>query len=210
MPHLREQWPSPEELAGLLSAARADPENELDSLLARVRPCLLSFFSRRVSVDAAEDLTQSALIRFAGAVPRIDPSRADRYIRTVARNLLRTDYGRRMRERQRTVPSDLGDTVESSDLADRRIEYEELARAVRRASLAELPPELRVLVAGLLHGFTQAELAEQLDLNPSTVRTRLLRARAILRAELRPYLDEGIKAGGFLSAAVLCGIRWGA
>jgi hypothetical protein len=53
-----------------------------------------------------------------------------------------------------------------------------------------LPPPLRVVVLGLLDGQTPAEIAASLHLSPVTIRTRLLRARVLLRHELWPLLGE--------------------
>ena len=58
-------------------------------------------------------------------------------------------------------------------------------------SAAEMSPKLQEVILGLLRGETPEETAERLKLNPVTVRTRLVRARAILRRELRPYIDVG-------------------
>jgi len=54
-----------------------------------------------------------------------------------------------------------------------------------------MSPKLQEVVLGLLRGETPEGTAVRLRLNPVTVRTRLARARAILRRELRPYLDAG-------------------
>jgi hypothetical protein len=51
-----------------------------------------------------------------------------------------------------------------------------------------LPPPLRLVVLGLLEGQTPAEIAASLHLSPVTIRTRLLRARILLRHELWPLL----------------------
>lgn len=63
-----------------------------------------------------------------------------------------------------------------------------LVRAVRRASGAVLPRELRTVVFARLGGQTTAEIAASQGVSPITVRTRLLRARAIPRRELPDYL----------------------
>jgi hypothetical protein len=43
---------------------------------------------------------------------------------------------------------------------------------------------------GVLRGDTAADIAKDLDVSPVTVRTRLVRVRAALRAELAPFLEE--------------------
>lgn len=177
-----------------MRAAQGDEAPALDTLLAALRPWLVAFFARRIAKDTAEDLAQAALIRITRALRQIDPERADRYVSTVARNLLRTEYQRRARDRSRSAPAELGEAVESPVSLDRQTEHEELIRAVHRASVATLPPELREIVLGLLRGLSPSEIAAELGINPVTIRTRLLRARALLRRELWPYLDRGARA----------------
>src|SRR5215813_5698779 len=95
------RWPTPDTLSGLVRRAKRDPQ-DVDSLLAEIRPALHAFFRQRTDADAAEDLTQLSLLRIAGAVARIEPERADSYLSAVARNLLRTSYRVRARDRRRT------------------------------------------------------------------------------------------------------------
>jgi hypothetical protein len=52
-----------------------------------------------------------------------------------------------------------------------------------------LPVPLGQIVLGLLRGKTPIEIANAEHVNPTTIRTRLLRARAVLRRELRVYID---------------------
>jgi RNA polymerase sigma-70 factor (ECF subfamily) len=182
------QWPAAETLARLISDAQSGSAASMDALLSALRPALVGFFAQRLSADAAEDLAQAALLRIVHALPSIEPERGDRFVVTIACNLVRTAYTQRARERRRWAPVELADrTVPSA--ADRHAEYQELADEVHRICAAELPPPLQEIMLGLLRGETPTEIAERLHLNPVTVRTRLMRARAILRRELRPYLE---------------------
>lgn len=183
------RWPPPDVLAMLVRDAQSG-RSDIGELLAFLRPALVSFFQRRLALDVSEDLAQMACVRIGGAIHRIDPERADSYIATVARNLLRTTYRRHARERSRVDATNPEDLPASALSADWRIEYEELVKAVHRACIEKLQPGLREVALGLLHGETPVEIATALDVSPITVRTRLMRARAILRDELRPYLES--------------------
>jgi RNA polymerase sigma-70 factor (ECF subfamily) len=58
-----------------------------------------------------------------------------------------------------------------------------------QAALQRLPEEYRtVVVLADLESFTMAEVAAVMDCPVGTVKSRLFRARALLRAELRDYL----------------------
>lgn len=88
------RWPDAERIAFLVREAQRDVPGALDRLLATLRPPLVAFFSDRLSHELAEDSTQNELWRIARALRRIDPERADAYVATVARNLLRSAHRR--------------------------------------------------------------------------------------------------------------------
>ena len=184
----RAAWVPHDRLGDLVRAVHRGGPRALDNLLIAIRPSLVAFFARRISPAVSEDLAQVALMRIARAVERIDPERADRYLMTVAHNLLRTEFRRRARDERRELSLDYAADVEAPIVLHLEVEQKEFARAIHRASLETLPTSLREIVLGLLRGLTPAEIAEQQHLNPITIRTRLLRARALLRSELRPYL----------------------
>ena len=181
-------YPDAELVSQRIRAAQGGDERALERLLEGLRPSFLAYFSRRFSPDAAEDLTQIALLRIARAVDRIDPERATNYVTTVLRNLLRTARSRQLRDEHRHLSIDnlIADTREAD--ANARTEYEELARAVHRVSETTLPAPLADIVLGLLRGETPNEIAKRQGVSPITIRTRLLRARAILRRELQSHV----------------------
>ncbi|MGH7617669.1 MAG: RNA polymerase sigma factor [Gemmatimonadaceae bacterium] len=163
----------------------------MDELLSAIRPGLLAFFERRSGIDTAEDLTQLTLIRISGALRRIDPERADSYISTVARNVLRTSQRMTARRRARESDDDCADIPSEAPTADSRVECADLVRAIHRACLTRLQPGLREVAIGIVRGQAAATIAAELQISPVTVRTRLMRARTVLRQELAPYLDSG-------------------
>jgi RNA polymerase sigma factor (sigma-70 family) len=182
-------WPESTRLASLVREAQRSVPGADESLLAALRPSLLGFFSARLPRELAEDLTQNALIRIAGALPRIDPERADAYLATVARNLLRSAHRRRAVEGRRRIEVDLDAIPIDRESVDARVEREELVRMVHAVIRSELPPALAGTVRAILNGSTPSEIAELQGVSPVTVRTRLMRARAILRVAFRRQLD---------------------
>ena len=184
MPSSRSRRPAHDELARLVRNARTGDAASLNALLAAIRPWIVRYVARRITPAVAEDLAQIALTRIARSVSRIDPERADRYLATVVRNLLRTEYRKRARDADRHVPLECAEDIEAPERADRDLEEEELTRIIRDASREQLPPALHDIVLGLLRGLTPSEIATRAHLNPITIRTRLLRARTVLRREL--------------------------
>lgn len=186
----RAVWPDSQEMSSLVRAAQQGEPQALDTLLATLRPVLLRYFARRLPDDSAEDLAQMALVRIARALPRIVPDRAEGYIVTVVRNLLRSAYARRAREARRRVGLGAADRIASSYAPDIEAEYRELALLVRRVSVATLPAPVRDVILALLQGKTTADIAALQRVQDVTVRTRLRRAREVLRRELGPYIDR--------------------
>lgn len=184
------KWPDAERIALLVREAQREIPGALDRLLDTLRPALLAFFSDRLPHELAEDATQNALSRVARALRRIDPERADAYVATVARNLFRTAHRRRTIDYRRHADIDLADVLENRQAADERVEYEELVRAVHGVVAAKLSPPLAEIIRGLLRGETPTAIAVRQGISAVTVRTRLMRARTILRRELRIYLDD--------------------
>jgi RNA polymerase sigma factor (sigma-70 family) len=173
-----------DQLTLLVTAAQQDETRALDKLLSTVRPALFSYFARRVPDDLADDLAQIALIRIVKALPRIDPKRASGFIATIGQNLLRTAFRRQARDARRVAPSITPDELESGVTADQEIDLQDLLDAVMRASSRTLTHELRDVVTALLRGEDRADIAAKQGISQITVRTRLMRARVILREEL--------------------------
>lgn len=190
MPHPYATWPTAETLAALVSDAQQGSEEAVNALLGTIRPALVSFFTRSMASDAAEDTAQAALVRIHRALPNIDAARAHPFIVTVACNLARTAYAVRARDQRRYAPEQAADSLGVPTVADRHAEYMELARAVHKVAAAKMPEKQRAVVLGLLRGETPAEIADRLGISPVTVRTRLMRARAVLHRELRSHLED--------------------
>jgi RNA polymerase sigma factor (sigma-70 family) len=179
------------QVATLVHDAQSGKAGAIDQLLSTVRPALFGYFRRHLPPDVAEDLAQLALIRIARALPRIDAVRAHAFISRVAQNLLRSAYKRRHREAARHAASIDVDEIESRTVADGEVEWNEIESIVRSAVERVLPRELRETMLALLRGQSHAEIALSQGVSRITVRTRLLRARMLLKMELRLHVSDG-------------------
>jgi RNA polymerase sigma-70 factor, ECF subfamily len=66
-------------------------------------------------------------------------------------------------------------------------------RLLLEGAIDRLPPAFReVLIARLVEGMSVAETAELFRISPQTVKTRLFRARALLRAEMERYIGPAL------------------
>jgi RNA polymerase sigma factor (sigma-70 family) len=177
----RGTWPARDELVRLVSAAQRCEPHALELLLATLRPSFVAVFAHRIETDAAEDLTQAALIRVSNEIARIEPGRVERYVRIVARSLVQAEHHRRERARQRLAPQRLGRTVASPFDVESAMEYEELVADVQRAIAVTLTPEMGAVLSGVLGGMSLTEIASMVGSSPLAVRLLLRRARAALR-----------------------------
>lgn len=131
--------------------------------------------------DRVEDLTQETFVRVYRALDRFDPAGAARlstWILTIATRLAMNELRKRVAA---TVPLD--DVAEhlAVPAGDRR---RQLGRAIARA-IGELSPEQRAaVVLREYHGLDYADIAAALEVDLGTVKSRLSRARARLRAAL--------------------------
>lgn len=189
------------EVATLVHNAQSEKPGAINHLLSAVRPALFRYFRRQLPPDVAEDLAQLALIRISRALPRIDATRAHAFISRVAQNLLRSAYKRRLREAMRHAATIDVDEIESRTVADGEVEWREAEALVRSAVERVLPRELRETMLALLHGHSHAEIALSQGVSQITVRTRLLRARMLLKMELRLYASDDPTGNGGTSSS---------
>jgi RNA polymerase sigma-70 factor (ECF subfamily) len=158
--------------------------------------------------DEAEDVVQEAYLRaFAGIADFRGGSSLATWLTAITLNEARG----RLRLRRPTMDIDVMDNIRVipfPGLAETPDPEEEAARAGTRRLLEQaidgLPEDFRIVfMLREIEGCSVEETAEQLDLNPQTVRTRLFRARQLLRAELEKTLSSGI-AGVFPFLGARC------
>lgn len=135
-----------------------------------------------------EDCTQETFLRVYRALPDFNPegpAKLSTWILTLATRLALNE----LRRPTLVVPvAELAALpVAGPHRADALAERRALGNAIREA-LGQLPPEQRaVLVLREMHGLDYAEMAEALALDVGTVKSRLSRARAAMRAALEHH-----------------------
>jgi RNA polymerase sigma-70 factor, ECF subfamily len=183
---------------GIVAAAKGNDEAAIREII-RGHNRMLFRIARSIlpSDDEAEDAVQAAYVRaFTGLGAFRGESRIGTWL---GRIVLNEAFGRARRERP-TVPIDAGgDTAaevipfplaDPSPDPERRTAQYQIRRIVERA-IDELPEAFRmVLVARLVEGMSVEDTAKLLSLRPETVKTRLFRARALLRGALEQRLGR--------------------
>jgi len=132
-----------------------------------------------------EDVVQDAFVRVFGALARFDPegsARLSTWILTIATRTI-IDELRRRRPPEASLEG--VDEVEASgERPDQRSEHASTGRAIARA-VASLSPEVRAaFVLRAYHELEYAEIAETLEVEMGTVKSRLWRAKAALQRHL--------------------------
>jgi RNA polymerase sigma-70 factor (ECF subfamily) len=167
--------------AELLAAWRAGDRGAGERLFGRYVEPLLCFFRTKVGRDS-EELVQRTFLACVRACDQVrDGSSFRAYLFRIARNELLRHVGRSLAR--------AFDPLTASVVALGRSPSAELVRDERHASLlhalASLPLDLQIAIE--LHYWEEmpvAELADILEIPVGTVKTRLFRARTLLREHL--------------------------
>ncbi|MEM6293654.1 MAG: sigma-70 family RNA polymerase sigma factor [Myxococcota bacterium] len=129
-----------------------------------------------------EDLAQETFLRAFRALGRFDPEGPARFSTWVLKIAARLAINELARKRPRIQPDAVLVDAESPE---REHDRRRVAAAIE-AAVAELPPPFRAaFVLREYHGLDYAEIAKMLDLELGTVKSRLSRARRLLRDRLK-------------------------
>ncbi len=181
----------------LVAAARNHDEAAIRTLI-RAHNRMLFRIARSIlaSDDEAEDAVQAAYVR---AFTSLSTFRGESSIGTwLGRIVLNEALGRARRQRP-TLTIDALDALPAAEVIpfplsnpssdpERNMAQQQIRHMVERA-INELPEAFRlVLVVRLVEGMSVEDTAELLSIRPETVKTRLFRARTLLRNALEKRL----------------------
>jgi len=133
----------------------------------------------------AEDLTQEVFVRVFRSLDTYTPGTFEGWLHRITTNLFLDQVRRKARIRFDALPDDSGDRLPGRDPGpERAFEHLNLDLDVQ-AALDRLPPQFRAAVVLCdIEGLSYEEIAEALDIKLGTVRSRIHRARAMLRESL--------------------------
>jgi RNA polymerase sigma-70 factor (ECF subfamily) len=184
----------------LLAASSAGDETAFLEITRRYRNQITNYVYRMLDdYDRAVDLTQETFVRVWVNAGRYQATyNFSTYIYKIAHNLAISELRQRKRRRTIQLPTFFSDKdnqeveVEIEDrkqpLADDVMIGDERRRAVSRA-IASLPEKYRAaLVLWHLEEKSYEEISEVLGLPVGTVKSRINRARNLLKEKLRDYL----------------------
>jgi len=178
----------------LLDRAKASDPGATDELLRALRPLVYRWaWMRTGDGDDAEDVTQRVLLRVHERIGDFEGrSSLTTWLYRVTANAAnemqrRRGAIRRLQDRWRRQGTEprMPDPIEG-------IERERMREQIRKM-MRQLSPMQRVTLDLVdLQGYEPAEAAEMLEMNPTTVRVHLLRARRALRKRI---LEDRLPGG---------------
>jgi RNA polymerase sigma factor (sigma-70 family) len=174
--------------AELLAAWRTGDKQAGEQLCQRHAPAIVRFFRNKVSTPV-EDLVQQTFLALLEGHDRLaDPSKLRSYLFGIAHNVLRGHIRELSRGRQ--IDEGVSSLAEldpgpTTALARKR-EQQLLLHALRR-----LPIQHQVMLELYYwENLNTAEIAEILGLSSSAMRSRMVRARSLLEAELAKLAES--------------------
>lgn len=184
----------------LVSKIREGDEIAFQELVRRYRNPITNYVYRMIDdYDRAVDLSQETFVRVYMSVDRYQATYSfSTYIYRIAHNLAITELRQRKRRRLIPLPTFFSDK-ESEEIevelpddrqiqADAALIADERRAAVTRA-IASLPEKYRApLVLCDLEEKSYEEIAEVLGLPTGTVKSRINRARNLLKEKLRDFI----------------------
>ncbi len=186
----------------LMSRVAADDERAFTELVGRFQARVTNLISRVLNDrECADDLAQEVFVRvFVHRRNYRHGSKFSTWLFTIAANLAKNEIRRRVRRRNWFSLDALQEVLKDSaiQLADptegreATLEREQLREAVGRA-IATVPEKYRVaLVLRDIEGLSYEEIAQVLQIPGGTVRSRINRARGMLKRKLQPLLRRTV------------------
>ena len=184
----------------LMAAIKAGEQEAFNEIVARYKNKLTNFVYRLLNdYERASDLTQETFIRIYTNADRYEASNNfSTYIYRIAQNLAISEIRQRKRRGLFQMPffsSDRDGEELEVEVADKRIlapedvMIDDERRAAVRRAITTLPEKYRVaLVLRDVEGRSYEEISEILELSDGTVKSRINRARNLLKEKLREYL----------------------
>lgn len=194
----------------LMERFQKGDEDAFTLLVRRHEKPLINFIAQFIGDrDSAEDLAQETFIRIFQAAPRYKPGRAqfNTWMYHIASNLCKNELRNRARRERHWVDNTVKDSdaedaeagseslitnapADATYQPDRVLERKELRDALRKA-IAALPEQYREpLVLRDIQGLSYEEISKVLGIRAGTTKSRINRARLILKDKLKPFMEK--------------------
>ena len=160
---------------------------------AYVSTIIYNIIGQRMSNADVEEASSDVFLALWNNAGKIHPNAARSWLATVARNTARS----RLRRAPDTLPLDEEAIISDGRAPEAAVERQDMTACVRMALLSLNPVDREVLLRFYFYYQKTADIAADMELNESTVRTKLNRGRAKLRDFLtREGHNEKDEKGG--------------
>lgn len=184
----------------LMDRVARDDEKAFTELVRRFQGRVINLVSRVLNDrECADDLTQEVFVRvYVHRRNYRHGSKFSTWLFTIAANLAKNEIRRRVRKRnwfsldalQEMLSDSAFQLADPAEGRESSLEREQLQAAVGRA-IATVPEKYRLaLVLRDIEGLPYEEIAQVLGIPGGTVRSRINRARGMLRRKLKPLLGK--------------------
>ncbi len=178
--------------APLIDAARDGDRGAIVKLLERYRDSVFRFGMRMCQSDAdAEDVVQETLLT---AAQKIDTFRGEASFSSWLYAIARSGCSRRRRTTRREAPVDPDVVVDFSAQPEEAVSQRHLGAILERALFSLEPAYREVLLLRDVEGLTTPETAAAMSLTEAAVKSRLHRARDMLRQRVEGLVRPGPSA----------------
>ena len=182
----------------LMARAALDDARAFTELVRRYQTRVIHLVSRLLNDrEVSEDIAQEVFVRVHLHRKNYRTgSKFSTWLFTIAANLAKNEMRRRKRRRNWTSLDEMQETLKDASLqfADKKsnreddLEHEQLSGVVGEA-IAALPDRYRIaLVLRDIEGLAYEEIGLALKIPGGTVRSRINRARLMLKRKLEPWL----------------------
>lgn len=178
----------------IIDAMRDGNSDAANTLARRYHDELNAFYRKRLPLELADELTQTTLTETVAKIHRFRGDSSFRhYVFSIARRVM-AEHHRKLRRQVATEPAPSSDPPgEQTSPSERFVRAER--RALLHRAIARLDDHYRVVIRLHVAGVSNREIAVRLGIHYNTVRSRLSRAQAALRALLAPLVDELLRVG---------------
>jgi RNA polymerase sigma-70 factor, ECF subfamily len=176
----------------LMQRVREGDDDAFGEIVDRYKDSLVNYLTHLVrSRDRAEEVAQDAFVRlYRNASKYRQQERLGPYLFRIATNLVVTEI-RRERRWSLLLPRLHASTRTSAPAPDTNLFTSEIQRQVA-AAIDRLPVNYRApLVLFEIEEWSYEEIAKALDVRVGTVKSRISRARDLLRRHLAPWWTGG-------------------
>jgi RNA polymerase sigma-70 factor (ECF subfamily) len=186
----------------LMARVAEDDERAFAELVRRFQGRVMNLVSRVLNDrECGDDITQEVFVRvFVHRRNYRRGSKLSTWIFTIAVNLAKNEIRRRVRRRNWFSLDALQEVLHDSAMVladateghERTMEREQMQELLGRA-IATVPEQYRTaLVLRDVEGLPYEEIAQVLGIPGGTVRSRINRARALLKRKLKPLMNREI------------------